>query len=133
MMEIMLSSFKKGYGHEELLSTNSNEYWNTDDVLPHFIRLSFDRSTYVYSIELYLSYNSDESYTPNKIRLYSEGWEVKKEFNEPEGKQELMVNKEVFEVYVIVESNHAEGKDSRIRNIRVKNGPNEYLVFRRGG
>lgn len=69
-MEIILSSSKRGYGLKELMSSDTEEYWNSDDELPHSITVSFFKKTYVYSINLLLLYSSDESYTPEKIAMY---------------------------------------------------------------
>ena len=69
-MHIFLSSNKRGYGIRELLSTNINEYWSSESLLPHKIQIKFNSIEYVYSINLYLSFIKDESYTPEKISVF---------------------------------------------------------------
>lgn len=118
-MEIELSSFKHGYGLQELMTDGENNYWNTDDSLPHFVRITFPAFTYVDSVELGLSYEADDSYTPEVIQLYAEGSTQDYKFFEPDGPVFLQVRRRVFEIILTIHSNHAEGKDSHVRSLRV--------------
>ena len=72
-MEIILSSSKRGYGLKELLSSNVNDYWSTEGNLPHVITIRLNKYMFIYSIELFLSYLKDDSYTPEVIKYYFTG------------------------------------------------------------
>ena len=126
-MEIILSSSKRGYGLKELLSTSKTEYWNTDDTLPHFIGISFQVLTYVHSVRLLFQYSLDESYTPSKVAVLFNG--TRREFNisQPEGFVTLSVEALLFDLHVIILANHAEGKDSHVRALKVMANPEEEI------
>ena len=54
-MNIRLSSHKRSHGIKELLSSNLDEFWASDDCQPHAIQISFDFLTYIEEIWLYFS------------------------------------------------------------------------------
>ena len=70
MIKIFLSSFKKGYGIEELLSNNHNDFWCSDASLPHGISILFNKKIYVYSVDLCFMFSKDESYTPEELKIF---------------------------------------------------------------
>lgn len=127
-MEIQISSHKNGNGLSELLSTNPLQFWHTDDNLPHFISISFTRRTFIKSVHLSLSYSRDDSYTPEVCELWSGlvreavTLHKKHDFVHPEGYVLLPLGMEVFYIYVVIRANHQEGRDSRVRNIKVLDG-----------
>lgn len=126
-MEISLSSAKRGYSLRELMSPVEGEFWNTDDSLPHSIHISFPARTYVYALNIFLSYALDESYTPENILLCFD--DRRKEFalTEPEGMVELLVDASVYDIYVVIASNHSDGKDTHVRMLKVMVGPHEEI------
>lgn len=128
-MEIVLSSSKRGYGLKELISDSLGEFWNSDDTLPHSIAISFFKKTYIYSINIQLSYTLDESYTPEKIAVYYNDKSRIYNLKEPEGEKTLIVDDFVFEVYVVILSNHSDGKDSHVRRLKVMSSPTEYINY----
>lgn len=128
-MEIVLSSSKRGYGLRELMSDSLSEFWNSDDTLPHSVSISFFRKTYVYSINIQLSYTLDESYTPEKIAIYYNNKSRIYNLKEPEGEKILIVDSLVFDVYIVILSNHSDGKDSHMRRLRVMSSPIECIGY----
>ncbi len=129
-MEIILSSSKKGYGLAELLSNSTNSFWSTDDVLPHAITISFHKKTYVHSINLLLSYSGDESYTPETISIHFMNKKVTQSFREPEGEKAILVGSIVFDIHILITSNHSDGKDSHIRGLKVMSSPTEQIKYK---
>lgn len=133
-MDIQLSSFKCGSGLTELLSNNPLEFWHTDDNLPHSIIIQFERRTYVHEIQLSVSFSRDDSYTPEVVEVWSGlirenvKFKEKYEFMHPEGYIHLPIEENVFYVYIVIRANHQEGRDSRVRNIRVF-GENKVELF----
>lgn len=127
-MEIFLSSAKRGYGLKELLSSKETDYWNTDDTLPHSIWISFPQLTYLFSIVLNLSYSVDESYTPEKILVCFNGKTHKFLLSQPEGEREFPVDTLVYDIQLIILSNHADGKDSHVRHLKIKTSPTEEIA-----
>ncbi|KAL6120962.1 hypothetical protein NUSPORA_02210 [Nucleospora cyclopteri] len=126
-MEIYLSSTKRGYGLKELLSQNLAEYWSSDSVLPHTITITFERLEYVYSVDLYLSYVEDESYTPEKICVFFNNKKEEYALCEPEGFTKLLVKAKTDKITVVIISNHTDGKDSHVRFINVMKSISEPI------
>lgn len=124
-MEIQLSSSKNENGLQELLSPDLNEYWHTDDNLPHCISITFQKRTFVDHIQLYCNYIKDDSYTPEIIQLWTGiireriMFERELDLSQPGGYIDLEVKKECFYIKLLIKMNHQEGRDSRIRHIRV--------------
>lgn len=128
-MEIILSSSKRGYGLKELLSSNVNDYWSTEGNLPHVITIRLNKYMFIYSIELFLSYLKDDSYTPEVIKYYFNNQCIEKKCNQPEGYLILFIKEYVQEVAIVITSNHTDGKDSRIRHIRIMKDIKEQYYF----
>lgn len=133
-MNIRLSSFKRDHGLKELLSPDVSEFWSTDGNLPHFVKLSFKKRTYVDHIQFVLSYFKDDSYTPEKIDVFAGDTTdtIERVFSlslfEPEGAVLLMVKNYVFYIYAVISANHQEGRDSHIRYLKVVGKNNEEIV-----
>ena len=64
-----LSSAKPGNGVEQLRDESLSTYWQSDGAGPHLINIQFLRKTSVCTINLYLNYVLDESYTPKRISV----------------------------------------------------------------
>ena len=129
-MEIRLSSYKKNFGLENILSADGSTYWSSDGNLPHVIELIFDEIEYVHHIQLFLSFLNDDSYTPEKIDIIcglsrDRMVKVKTEiFQEPEGCMPIYIKEKVRFIYLVIRSNHQEGRDTHIRQIRVMKSEN---------
>lgn len=66
-----LSTAKSGNGVNQLRDDNVHTYWQSDGCQPHFINIQFHERVGIDSVDLYLDYKLDESYTPKKIRFFS--------------------------------------------------------------
>lgn len=135
-MEIRLSSSKREHSLRELLSKDMSEYWATDDVLPHGIQISFARARYVQSVQLFLSFTQDDSYTPEKIDIRAglTREDVRTvgsvELVEPEGLLTLNIARRCLYVQVVINSNHQEGKDSHVRHLKVLESPTKEIYYK---
>lgn len=135
-MDIRLSSFKRDHGLRELLSEDTNEFWHTDDNLPHYIEVIFSKLVYVSTIQLTLMYSLDDSYTPAQIEVRAgivrESIEpvLKTTLVEPEGAIALNINKKCFFLQVVVLTNHQEGRDTHIRSFKVFDEESRQVLIR---
>ncbi|KCZ82427.1 hypothetical protein H312_00085 [Anncaliia algerae PRA339] len=125
MMEIKLSSFKRDHGLEELFSDDMSEFWHTDDSLPHYIEITFQKLTKVSNVILTLMYSKDDSYTPSiieiRVGMTRELLEpvCNVSLNEPEGDISFIINQECFFMQIIILSNHQDGKDTHVRRLKI--------------
>lgn len=135
-MNIRLSSSKRDHGVKELLSSDLSEYWATDDSLPHGIQFTFCRLTYVEEVRIFLSHSQDDSYTPREIEVLCGLTEstidsiILTSLLEPEGYIVFNVNKKCFFLQIIILSNHQEGKDSHIRNIKIMESKTKEMYLK---
>lgn len=107
-----LSSFKQGFGLQQLRDDSPDTYWqsdgsngsnnsnsNSNGVIsnnqlssPHSITIQFSKRVSLERISLFTNYNLDESYTPSRIQVLagsSDGWDLSEvctvNFNKPVG------------------------------------------------
>jgi anaphase-promoting complex subunit 10 len=129
-MEARLSTFKEGHGHAQLFSENPDEYWHTDGNLPHHVEIELEERKVLSEIVILLDHAHDKSYTPKELDIRcgkTRGGirSVKKVFvNEKATSVEIPVEEECVYLQIVILSNHQEGRDSRIRNLK--------LLFREG-
>eukprot|EP00126_Sphaerothecum_destruens_P008799 Sdes_comp20344_c0_seq2m14105 len=64
-----LSTWKQGFGVEQLRDSNIDTYWQSDGPQPHLINIHFHKRTTVKEICVYTDYKQDESYTPSKLSV----------------------------------------------------------------
>lgn len=64
-----LSSAKAGFGVQQLRDDDTKTYWQSDGDQPHSINIQFIKKMAVQEIAIYLSYSTDESYTPGEILI----------------------------------------------------------------
>ncbi|WUR03528.1 anaphase-promoting complex subunit 10 [Vairimorpha necatrix] len=135
-MDCRLSSYKKNNSLKELISNEMSEYWATDDSLPHGIQIKFHKLTYVEEIRLFLSFSQDDSYTPKEIEIRTGMTLSTMEsilvvtLMEPEGLLSLSVKQVCFYLQIIILSNHQEGKDSHIRNLKIMESKNKEMYIK---
>ena len=132
-----VTSAKPGNGVDLLRDGSADTYWQSDGTQPHLVNVQFQRKVQLREVALHLSYKNDESYTPQKISVragngFHDLREVKAvEMEEPEGwvVVPLAPGGEsegggagalgTYVLQIAVLSNHQNGRDSHIRQVKV--------------
>jgi len=126
-----LSSCKAGFGVDQLRDGSLETYWQSDGPQPHLVNIQFRRKTTIHDIGIYADYKADESYTPNRISIragnhFNDLTEVEQvELNEPSGwfiiplKDAHEAPIRTFMIQIAVLSNHQNGRDTHMRQIKV--------------
>lgn len=132
-----LSTCKPGFGVENLRDNSLDSYWQSDGPQPHFINIQFKRRTVVSHLYIYTDFKQDESYTPFRvaIRAGSNFHDLRdvdcRDISEPSGWIRFALNDAVggkcdasaplaaHLVQLVVLSNHQNGRDSHLRQVRV--------------
>ncbi|XP_072027121.1 anaphase-promoting complex subunit 10-like [Amphiura filiformis] len=137
-----LSSCKPGFGVDQLRDDSIDTYWQSDGSQPHLVNIQFRRKTTVHSIGIYADYKSDESYTPNKISIragnnFHDLQEIELlELGEPSGWMRIPLTDSdgrpirTFMIQIAALSNHQNGRDTHMRQIKVY-APMQENVFHR--
>ncbi|MED6111567.1 Anaphase-promoting complex subunit 10 [Stylosanthes scabra] len=128
-----VSSCKPGNGVSCLRDDNLETYWQSDGAQPHLVNIQFQKKVRLQLIILYVDFKLDESYTPSKVSIRAgDGFhnlkEIKTvEFVKPAGwvylslsgtdPRETFVN--TFMLQIAVLSNHLNGRDTHVRQIKV--------------
>lgn len=106
-------------------------YWQSDGQLPHLVNIQFQRKTTISHIYIYTDYKLDESYTPNKISIrvgthFNDLQEIDViDLEEPSGWVQIPMldvrSKPIrtFMIQIAVISNHQNGRDTHMRQIKV--------------
>ncbi|KAK4183796.1 putative anaphase-promoting complex subunit 10 [Podospora australis] len=138
-----VSSHKPGNGVAELLSDDTDKYWQSDGQQPHLLTIHFLRRVEIRAIRFYVDYNQDESYTPTNIVLYAGtgphdliqfadvalvnpvGWQDVPIIGAGGGTDGNSLCCWIAQMHV--KENHQNGKDTHIRGIKIY-GVDENLV-----
>ncbi|VYS52732.1 unnamed protein product [Arabidopsis thaliana] len=128
-----VSSCKPGNGVTTLRDDNLETYWQSDGLQPHLINIQFQKKVKLQLVVLYVDFKLDESYTPSKISIRAgDGFHNLKEIKgvelvKPTGwvclslsgtdPRETFVN--TFMLQIAILSNHLNGRDTHIRQIKV--------------
>nr|GMD19149.1 pentatricopeptide repeat-containing protein At4g22760 [Ipomoea batatas]GME02402.1 pentatricopeptide repeat-containing protein At4g22760 [Ipomoea batatas] len=128
-----VSSCKAGNGITSLRDDNLDTYWQSDGAQPHLVNIQFQKKVKLQLVVLYVDFKLDESYTPSKISIRAcDGFHNLKEIKsvelvKPSGwvyislsgndPRETFVN--TFMLQVAILSNHLNGRDTHIRQIKV--------------
>ncbi|KAI5072287.1 hypothetical protein GOP47_0012393 [Adiantum capillus-veneris] len=136
-----VSSAKPGNGVELLRDSNLETYWQSDGAQPHLVNIQFQKKVRLQQLAIYVDYKHDESYTPNKISVragnsFHDLREIKQvDLFEPVGwvRVSLCPNDSIeflraFLVQLAVLSNHQNGRDTHIRQIKIY-GPRQRPVI----
>lgn len=127
-MKIILSSTKPGHRKSDLFSADPDTFWHSDDSLPHFIHITFPYLTYISKVSLDLSYEQDDSYTPEHISIFIDSKLQKShKLFEPEGTIFFDIKKKLFVLDIVIRSNHQEGRDSHVRGLKVYGKDNQEI------
>uniref|UniRef100_A0A1A9W4W1 Anaphase-promoting complex subunit 10 n=1 Tax=Glossina brevipalpis TaxID=37001 RepID=A0A1A9W4W1_9MUSC len=144
-----LSSCRRGYGVEHLRDNIIDTFWQSDGQLPQLLNIQFHRKTSISQIYIYTDYKFDESYTPSRIsiRVGSHFNDLKElqtlDLTEPTGWVAIPIKDGVksirtFMLQIAVLSNHQNGRDTRMRQIRIhapvegRHYPLELFGFKEG-
>ncbi|KAK0075531.1 hypothetical protein PV326_011507 [Microctonus aethiopoides] len=126
-----LSSCKPGFGVDQLRDNITETYWQSDGQLPHLVNIQFRKKTTVRDICIYTDYKLDESYTPSRISIragtnFNDLQEVEvMDLNEPSGWVVIPIKDinersiRTFMIQIAVISNHQNGRDTHMRQIKV--------------
>jgi len=131
-----LSTSKPGNGVQQLRDDNFETFWQSDGQQPHLVTMQFHKKMKIKELSLYMDFNLDESYTPNKISIRAGTttenlMEIKVfELNEPvgwvpiqllphrmQGKGETYLRTNVIQIAIL--SSHQNGRDTHIRQVKV--------------
>jgi len=127
-----VTSAKPGNGVDLLRDGSAETYWQSDGTQPHLVNVQFQRKVQLREVALHLSYKNDESYTPQRLSVrvgngFNDLREVKAvEMEEPEGWVVVPLGPEpgggalgTYVLQIAVLSNHQNGRDSHIRQVKV--------------
>ena len=118
-------------GVEKLRDDNFETYWQSDGQLPHLVNIQFKRKTTVSSVAIYTDFRHDESYTPSKVSVrcgtnFNDLQEIEViELKEPSGWVKIPLKDlndrlvRSFMVQIAVLSNHQQGRDTHLRQIKI--------------
>eukprot|EP00898_Chlorokybus_atmophyticus_P008507 jgi/Chlat1/8658/Chrsp87S08045 len=139
-----VTSAKPGNGVHFLRDGSIETYWQSDGAQPHVVSAHFQQKTALVCLALYLDYKQDESYTPQRIavRAGNCAGELKDitqvELNEPSGWVQISLcptnSREYLRAYLVqvaVLSNHQNGRDTHIRQIKIF-GPRQNIAWALG-
>jgi anaphase-promoting complex subunit 10 len=120
-----------GFGVEQLRDNSMETYWQSDGQLPHLVNIQFPRKTTINQIYIYSDYKLDESYTPSRISIrcgthFNDLNEIEIiDLCEPSGWIVVPIKNirenpiRTFMIQVAVISNHQNGRDTHMRQIRI--------------
>ena len=126
-----VTSAKPGNGVELLRDNSTDTYWQSDGMQPHLVNVQFQKKVKLQEIAIYVNFKNDESYTPHKLSVrvgnsYHDLREVKVvELEEPDGWVVIPLQSgaaqyiRMFLLQIAVLSNHQNGRDTHIRQIKV--------------
>jgi len=121
----------KGFGVERLRDNIMDTYWQSDGQLPHLVNIQFHKRTNISQIYIYTDYKLDESYTPSRISIrsgtnFNDLQELQViDLSEPNGWVQIPIKDgnvkslRTFMLQIAVISNHQNGRDTHMRQIRV--------------
>lgn len=120
-----------GFGVEQLRDNCMDTYWQSDGQLPHLVNIQFQRKITINRIYIYTDYKLDESYTPSRISIrsgthFNDLQEIEiVDLCQPTGWVVIPVKDmrdkpiRTFMIQIAVISNHQNGRDTHMRQIRI--------------
>ncbi|KAK4221776.1 anaphase-promoting complex, subunit 10-domain-containing protein [Podospora fimiseda] len=135
LAHVGVSSHKPGNGVAELLSDDTNQFWQSDGPQPHQITIHFSRRVEIRAIRFYVDHTQDESYTPTNI-VFSAGTAhhdlkpfVEMPLSNPIGWQDVPLagiggghdanSLSCWIIQILVKENHQNGKDTHMRGVKI--------------
>jgi anaphase-promoting complex subunit 10 len=135
-----VSSYKPGFGVDQLRVDDISKYWQSDGSQPHSLEIQFSKRVCLERISLYADFRLDESYTPSKIIVYSgtghhDLQEVATlELSQPRGWSHIIFKNvredgvmKTFLLKISIPANHQNGKDTHIRALKLYS-PAQHFV-----
>ena len=124
-----VSTVKGGYDISLMFDNQTDTFWQSDSVPPHWIGAQFSKKTFLSKVSIYLAMQPDDTYTPIEMAIYTGDdpttlTELKKE--EPQqfqGWVDIELNTSTIFLKVMLLKNYRAGKDSRIRQIKLYGAP----------
>ncbi|KAI9202715.1 anaphase-promoting complex, subunit 10/DOC domain-containing protein [Polychytrium aggregatum] len=134
-----VSSYKQGFGVDQLQSDSFEHYWQSDGPQPHLLTIKFPRRIPIQQISLYLDFKQDESYTPSRLSIRSgtsfqdlhelklidldepSGWINVPIQEDPDTESSKPLKTQLLQIAVL--ANHQNGKDTHIRQIKIFGPP----------
>jgi anaphase-promoting complex subunit 10 len=132
------------HGVDGLFDRRIDTFWQSDGALPHAIQGQFDQRMHLLEVQLYVSYDEDESYTPQSVvvRAGTHAHDLQEVyacvFEQPQGWQRILflaprddpprlqenvwladTNVDAFLIQICLCANHQHGKDARVRGMRI--------------
>ncbi|ELT88523.1 hypothetical protein CAPTEDRAFT_162347 [Capitella teleta] len=138
-----LSSCKAGFGVDQLRDGSLDTYWQSDGPQPHLVNIQFRRKMTIQDICIYADYKADESYTPNRISIragnhFNDLSEIEQvELSEPSGWVAIALKDlhgkpiRTFMIQIAVLSNHQNGRDTHMRQIKIHSPVQDVSVAKR--
>lgn len=136
-----LSSCKPGFGVQQLRDDCLDSYWQSDGPQPHLVNIQFRRKTTIQDVWIYADYKADESYTPSRISVrcgvhFNDLQEVEVvDLREPTGWLQITLKDlkdrpgiNTFMVQIAVLSNHQNGRDTHMRQIKIHSPVSDSTV-----
>ena len=129
-----------GFGVDQLRDNCLETYWQSDGPQPHLVNIQFRRKTTIQDVCIYADYKLDESYTPNRISVragnhFHDLQEVElMDLSEPNGWVVIPLKDandapiRAFLIQIAVLSNHQNGRDTHIRQIKVHSPVQNSIV-----
>ncbi|KAL8456095.1 hypothetical protein Emag_000088 [Eimeria magna] len=112
-----LSSAKEGNGVEALRDNNSQTFWQSEGQAPHTITLQFPKEIKLARVDLLVSLQQDESYTPKRVQIKLAIEAVLAQCDPSEFLAAACLQ-------IVILSTHQQGRDTHVRQVRVY-GPME--------
>ncbi|KAJ1988445.1 Anaphase-promoting complex subunit 10 [Coemansia spiralis] len=139
-----VSSTKHGFGIENLHDGNVETFWQSDGHQPHSISVQFPKRHQIHAVSLYLDIDKDESYTPCRVAICAGTNQYDKQLvkdevftNEPRGWVDFRLTDidgpmlMAHFLHIEIPLNYENGKDVRVRMVRVLGPPPSEEKFRR--
>ena len=113
-----VSTVKGGYDISLMFDNQTDTFWQSDSVPPHWIGAQFSKKTFLSKVSIYLAMQPDDTYTPIEMAIYTGDdpttlTELKKE--EPQqfqGWVDIELNTSTIFLKVMLLKNYRAGKDS---------------------
>jgi anaphase-promoting complex subunit 10 len=124
-----VSTVKGGYAIGSMFDGNLDTFWQSDAIPPHWIGAQFSKETYVSKLTIFLSIQHDDTYTPIEMVVHvGHDPTVLTEYRrlQPgvlQGWFEIDLSVSTIFLKISILKNQHEGRDSRIRQMRLFGAP----------